>query len=90
MSLNDPRWGGQGGGDREDGNRGDDNRNGDNRNGDNRNGDNRNGDNRNDDLRGDRNRGGNQGPPDLEEVWRDFNQRLSGMFGGKRSGRGSG
>ena len=70
MSLNDPRWGGQGGGDREDGNRGDDNR--------------------NDDLRGDRNRGGNQGPPDLEEVWRDFNQRLSGMFGGKRSGRGSG
>lgn len=75
MSLNDPRWGGQGGGDREDGNRGDDNRNGDNR---------------NDDLRGDRNRGGNQGPPDLEEVWRDFNQRLSGMFGGKRSGRGSG
>jgi len=75
MSLNDPRWGGQGGGDREDGNRGDDNRNGDNR---------------NDDLRGERNRGGNQGPPDLEEVWRHFNQRLSGMFGGKRSGRGSG
>ena len=29
MSLNDPRWGGQGGGDREDGNRGDDNRNDD-------------------------------------------------------------
>ena len=70
MSLNDPRWGGQGGGDREDGNRGDDNR--------------------NDDQRGDRNRGGNQGPPDLEEVWRDFNQRLSGMFGGKRPGRGGG
>ena len=69
MSLNDPRWGGQGGGDREDGNRGDDNR--------------------NDDQRGDRNRGGNQGPPDLEEVWRDFNQRLSGMFGGKRQNRGS-
>ncbi|ANQ84073.1 FtsH protease activity modulator HflK [Azoarcus olearius] len=57
MSLNDPRWGGQGG------NNGD---------------------------RGDGNRGGNQGPPDLEEVWRDFNQRLSGMFGGKRQGRGSG
>ncbi|ATE58938.1 FtsH protease activity modulator HflK [Thauera sinica] len=61
MSLNDPRWGGQGDGN---GNRGD--------------GDRRDG-----------NRGGNQGPPDLEEVWRDFNQRLSGMFG-KRQGRGSG
>ena len=34
------------------------------------------------------NRGNNQGPPDLEEVWRDFNQRLSGMFGGKRQNRG--
>ncbi|MEZ5608963.1 FtsH protease activity modulator HflK [Thauera sp. WH-2] len=69
MSLNDPRWGSQGGGDgdREDGNRGDDHR--------------------NDDLRGDRNRGANQGPPDLEEVWRDFNQRLTGMFGGKRNDR---
>jgi membrane protease subunit HflK len=77
MSLNDPRWGGQSGndGDPNDGNRGDGNRSGDNR---------------NDDLRGDRNRGANQGPPDLEEVWRDFNQRLTGMFGGKRSGRNSG
>jgi hypothetical protein len=29
------------------------------------------------------NRGGdgNQGPPDLDELWRDFNRRLSGMFG---------
>ena len=72
MSLNDPRWGGQNGGegDRNEGNRGDDNR--------------------NDDLRGDRNRGSNQGPPDLEEVWRDFNQRLTGMFGGKRGDRGNG
>jgi len=72
MSLNDPRWGSQGGndGDRNDGNRGEDSRDGDNR--------------------GDRNRGGNQGPPDLEEVWRDFNQRLSGMFGNKRGGRGGG
>ncbi|MCK2094920.1 FtsH protease activity modulator HflK [Thauera aromatica] len=70
MSLNDPRWGSQGGndGDRNDGNRGEDSRDGDNR--------------------GDRNRGSNQGPPDLEEVWRDFNQRLSGMFGNKRGGRG--
>ena len=31
--------------------------------------------------------GGNQGPPDLEELWRDFNRRLSGLFGSK--GRGS-
>ncbi len=44
----------------------------------------------NDGDRGEGNRGGNQGPPDLEEVWRDFNQRLSGMFGGKRQPRGSG
>lgn len=39
-----------------------------------------------DDKRGDRNRGDSQGPPDLEDVWRDFNQRLSGIFGGKREG----
>lgn len=30
------------------------------------------------------NRGGNQGPPDLEELWRDFNRRLSRLFGRKR------
>ncbi len=35
------------------------------------------------------NKGGNQGPPDLEELWRDFNRRLSGMIGRKRRG-GSG
>ncbi|GHU34778.1 protease modulator HflK [Betaproteobacteria bacterium] len=28
----------------------------------------------------------NQGPPDLEELWRDLNQRLGGMFG-KKGGR---
>lgn len=39
-----------------------------------------------DDKGGDKGRGDNQGPPDLEEVWRDFNQRLSGIFGGKRGG----
>ena len=27
-------------------------------------------------------------PPDLDEVWRDFNRRLSGMFGGKGGGGG--
>jgi len=25
------------------------------------------------------------GPPDLDEVWRDFNRRLSALFGGKRN-----
>lgn len=37
---------------------------------------------------GNGNKGGNQGPPDLEDLWRDFNRRLSGMFGGKSSGDG--
>lgn len=44
----------------------------------------------NDGNRGDGNRGGNEGPPDLEDIWRDFNQRLSGLLGGKRGGRGDG
>ena len=35
------------------------------------------------------NRGSNQGPPDLEEVWRDFNRRLSGMLGGKNRNNGN-
>ncbi len=26
------------------------------------------------------------GPPDLDELWRDFNRKLSGLFGGKGSG----
>jgi modulator of FtsH protease HflK len=30
----------------------------------------------------------NQGPPDLEELWRDFNNKLNGLFG-KRGGGGS-
>lgn len=29
------------------------------------------------------NKGSNQGPPDLEDLWRDFNRRLSGLFGKK-------
>ena len=33
----------------------------------------------------------NDGPPDLEELWRDFNRRLNGLFGKKRQGsRGGG
>ncbi|MEO5670594.1 MAG: FtsH protease activity modulator HflK [Ramlibacter sp.] len=27
-------------------------------------------------------RGPNQGPPDLDELWRDFNRKLGGLFGG--------
>ncbi len=34
--------------------------------------------------------GGNQGPPDLEELWRDFNRRLSGIFGNKGGGGSDG
>src|SRR5204863_4104812 len=26
--------------------------------------------------------GRNEGPPDLDELWRDFNRRLGGLFGG--------
>jgi membrane protease subunit HflK len=40
----------------------------------------------------DPNRGGgrnNPGPPDLDELWRDFNRRLSGMLGKKRGGPGN-
>jgi membrane protease subunit HflK len=29
------------------------------------------------------NSGRNDGPPDLDELWRDFNQKLGGLFGGK-------
>lgn len=32
--------------------------------------------------------GANQGPPDLDELWRDFNRKLGGLFGnGKGGGR---
>jgi len=35
--------------------------------------------------------GRNDGPPDLDELWRDFNQKLSGVFGGRGGpGRESG
>lgn len=30
----------------------------------------------------------NDGPPDLDELWRDFNRKLSGLFGGKPGGGG--
>jgi membrane protease subunit HflK len=35
-------------------------------------------------------RGANQGPPDLDELWRDFNRKLGGLFGNvKGGGRGA-
>ncbi|MCX8086826.1 MAG: FtsH protease activity modulator HflK [Rhodocyclaceae bacterium] len=32
----------------------------------------------------------NAGPPDLDELWRDFNRRLAGMLGKRRGGSGDG
>jgi len=29
---------------------------------------------------------GNEGPPDLDELWRRLNQRLNALFGGKGAG----
>lgn len=31
----------------------------------------------------------NDGPPDLDQLWRDFNNRLSGIFGNRKNGGGS-
>ncbi len=31
---------------------------------------------------------GNQGPPDLDELWRNFNRRLNDLFGRRRGGGG--
>ena len=33
--------------------------------------------------------GGGNGPPDLDELWRNFNQKLNSMFGGRGGGGGS-
>jgi membrane protease subunit HflK len=30
--------------------------------------------------------GSTQGPPDLDELWRDFNRKLGGLFGGRKGG----
>jgi membrane protease subunit HflK len=40
-----------------------------------------------DNNRGD-GKGPNQGPPDLDELWRDFNRKLGGLFGGRKGGGG--
>ncbi len=34
--------------------------------------------------------GNTQGPPDLDELWRDFNRKLTGLFGGRGGSGGSG
>jgi len=34
--------------------------------------------------------GGNQGPPDLDELWRSFNRRLGELFGRRGGGNGGG
>ena len=34
-------------------------------------------------------KGNNSGPPDLDELWRRFNQKLSELFGGKGNGSGT-
>ena len=36
------------------------------------------------------NNGRNDGPPDLDELWRDFNRKLSGLFGGRGGGSSGG
>ena len=35
-------------------------------------------------------KGPNQGPPDLDELWREFNRKLSGLFGGAKNGANRG
>ena len=39
---------------------------------------------------GGRGKGPNQGPPDLDELWRDFNRKLGGLFGGGKNRGGGG
>ncbi len=34
--------------------------------------------------------GRNDGPPDLDELWRDFNQKLGGLFGNRNAGNRGG
>src|SRR6185436_14348295 len=40
----------------------------------------------NDPQWGKRGGGGGDGPPDLDEMWRNFNQKLAGIFGRRRGG----
>lgn len=36
------------------------------------------------------NRRPNSGPPDLDDLWRDFNDKLNNLFGGKKRPSGGG
>ena len=44
----------------------------------------------NGDKRPEKPSGNNDGPPDLDQLWRDFNQRLAGLFGRKGGGSSDG
>ncbi|HEX7889581.1 MAG TPA: FtsH protease activity modulator HflK [Ramlibacter sp.] len=48
------------------------------------------GEDKNEGQRSEGNKGPNQGPPDLDELWRDFNRKLGGLFGGRRGGGNGG
>ncbi|GAB4464064.1 MAG: FtsH protease activity modulator HflK [Burkholderiaceae bacterium] len=48
------------------------------------------GDGRDDGERRPQRPGGRDGPPDLDELWRDFNRRLNGLFGRRGGGSGGG
>jgi membrane protease subunit HflK len=48
------------------------------------------GEDKNDGQRPEGGKGPNQGPPDLDELWRDFNRKLGGLFSGRRGGGNGG
>ncbi len=75
FNLNDPRWGRNGDENKPEG-------------GEPPPGNNPGGNNGGNNGNGPRGQGPNQGPPDLDELWRDFNRKLGGLFGGK-GGRGN-
>ncbi len=75
FNLNDPRWG-----------RGDDTPQEDKAGSEGPRGEQ--GDNGRQPPRNPRPQGPNQGPPDLDELWRDFNRKLGGLLGGKGGGGG--
>ncbi|MFT2658055.1 protease modulator HflK N-terminal domain-containing protein, partial [Escherichia coli] len=44
----------------------------------------------NGDKRPEKPSGNNDGPPDLDQLWRDFNQRIAGLLGRKGGGGSDG
>ncbi len=76
FNLNDPRWG-----------RGDDNKSDEGARPEDRPAPNQPSGNRGGDQRPNNNNGQ---PPDLDELWRDLNRKLGGLFGGRNGGRGPG